>query len=108
MHPQVPLPALLLQPQALRQHPPNLLRLQQPELPLLLLQLQEPLQLQELLLLQQSMVENSFSQLNHGVITSTDYISQLNSLTQMQLNREVHRIRLKESEYNYLHISGNL
>jgi len=62
----------------------------------------------EILNLQREIVESSFSQLSNGVITSTDYISQLNSKTQIELNRQLHLIKLKQSEYNCLNISGNL
>jgi len=62
----------------------------------------------EILNLQREIVESSFSQLSNGVITSTDYISQLNSKTQIELNRQLHLIQLKQSEYNCLNISGNL
>ncbi len=62
----------------------------------------------EILDLQSEIVKSSFSQLGNGVITSTEYISQLNSKTQIELNRQLHLIRLKQAEYNCLQISGNL
>ena len=58
--------------------------------------------------LQTEIVESAFSQLSNGTITSTEYLTQLNSRTQVQLNRQIHLIQLRQAEYNCLDISGNL
>ncbi len=63
---------------------------------------------EEILNLQNDIVESAFSQLKNGVITSTDYLSELNTKTQLKLTRQIHMIQLKQSEYNCLNISGNL
>lgn len=63
---------------------------------------------EEIIQLQGEIVESAFSQVKNGVITSTDYLSELNSKTQLQLTRQIHLVQLKQTEYNCLNISGNL
>ena len=63
---------------------------------------------EELVSLQGEIVESSFSQVQHGVITTTEYISQLNSKTQLELIMQLHKIQLVQAVYNCLNISGNL
>lgn len=62
----------------------------------------------QILSLQTDIVKSSFSQFSNGVITSTDYISQLNSKTQLELTRQLRIIQLLQAEYNCLNITGNL
>jgi outer membrane protein TolC len=42
------------------------------------------------------------SQLNNGVITSTDYLNELNAETQARINMETHKIQLTQAKANYL------
>ena len=63
---------------------------------------------EEILDLQKEIVNSSFSQFSNGVITSTDYLTQINSKTQLELNRQLRMIQLIQAEYNCLNISGNL
>ena len=50
----------------------------------------------------------SFTQLQNGTITPSEYITELNSKTQAELTRQMHLIQLKQAQYNLLTISGNL
>ena len=63
---------------------------------------------EEIIHLQNEIVESAFSQVRNGVITSTDYLSELNAKTQLELTRQIHLVQLKQTEYNCLNISGNL
>ncbi len=62
----------------------------------------------EILALQEEIVSSAFSQVKNGVITSTDYLNELTTKTQLQLSQQIHLIQLKQAEYNWLNISGNL
>ena len=62
----------------------------------------------EIIDLQSEIVESAFSQVRNGVITSTNYLSELNTKTQLELTRQIHLVQLKQTEYNCLNISGNL
>jgi len=62
----------------------------------------------EILSLQTKIVQRSFSQLNNGVITATDYLTELNERTIIEINRKIHQIQLLQSNYNWLNTSGNL
>jgi outer membrane protein TolC len=62
----------------------------------------------ELLHLQQNIVERSFSQLNNGVITATDYLSELNEKTKLEINKKIREIQLIQSHYDRMNTSGNL
>jgi outer membrane protein TolC len=63
---------------------------------------------EEMLEMQKEIVESAFSQLNNGVITSTEYMDELNNKTQLELNRQIHLVQLKQAQYQCLNISGNL
>jgi len=63
---------------------------------------------EEIINLQSEIVESAFSQVRNGVITSTNYLSELNTKTQLELTRQIHLVQLKQTEYNCLNISGNL
>lgn len=58
--------------------------------------------------LRASITQVAQSQLNNGVITSTDYITELNSETQARINLETHKIQLIQAKANYLIATGNL
>ncbi|HVN57608.1 MAG TPA: TolC family protein [Bacteroidales bacterium] len=47
------------------------------------------------------------SKLNNGVITSTEYLNELNSEQQAEINSEIHKINLALAKVEYLNISGN-
>jgi outer membrane protein TolC len=48
------------------------------------------------------------SQLDNGVINSTDYIQELNAEMQAKLNLATHQVQLKQARINYLATTGNL
>ncbi len=52
--------------------------------------------------------ESSFSQLENGVITSTDFLTELNAETQAKLQLETHKILLQQSVFNYLTLKGEI
>jgi outer membrane protein TolC len=52
--------------------------------------------------------ESSFSQLENGVITSTDFLTELNAETQAKLQLETHIILLQQSVFNYLTLKGEI
>jgi len=56
----------------------------------------------EIISLRTRIVESAESQLFNGVITSTDYLTELNAEKQALLNREVHKIQLIKSKIDYL------
>ncbi len=62
----------------------------------------------ELVALQNNIVRRSFTQLENGVITPQDYLSELNSRTQLELTNQIHKVQLQQAQINYLTISGNL
>ena len=52
--------------------------------------------------------ESSFSRLENGVITSTDFLTELNAETQAKLQLETHIILLQQSVFNYLTLKGEI
>lgn len=62
---------------------------------------------EEILDLQASIVEETYAQLNHGVITSTQYITELNKQTTAQLNKRIHELMLIKAQIELLTKSGN-
>ena len=48
------------------------------------------------------------SQLENGVITSTEYLNELNAETEAKLNLELHRVQLVHAKYDYLATAGKL
>ncbi|MFC2098221.1 TolC family protein [Bacteroidota bacterium] len=56
----------------------------------------------EILELRKEITRSSISQLENGVITSTEYITQLNAETQARIQLDLHRIQLEQSRINYL------
>ncbi len=47
------------------------------------------------------------AQLQHGVITATDYLTELNLEDEARLNQKIHELRLAEAKLNYLTMQGN-
>ena len=52
--------------------------------------------------------ESSFSRLENGVITSTDFLTELNAETKAKLQLETHIILLQQSVFNYLTLKGEI
>jgi outer membrane protein TolC len=62
----------------------------------------------QLIELQDRILKSFSSQLDHGVITSTDYITQLNAVTQAKINMKTQEIQLVQAKINLKTIQGNL
>ena len=60
----------------------------------------------EIIKLREEVTESARSKLDNGVITSTDYITELTAETQAKLKYETHKIQLVQSKVNYLYIKG--
>ena len=58
----------------------------------------------DIISLRESITKRSASQMQNGVITSTEYLSDLNNETQAKLNLNTHRLQLIFSKLNYLTI----
>ena len=56
----------------------------------------------DLIALQEEILKEQSAQLEQGVITSTDYLSQLNEKLQAELNKEVHLIQIEQLKVDYL------
>lgn len=61
----------------------------------------------EIVILREKITKSAASQLENGVLKSTDYISDLNAETQAKIQLETHRIQLVQSIINYLTKKGN-
>lgn len=60
----------------------------------------------EIIALRERIVQQTSSQLENGVVTATDYLTELNAFAQAQLDRETHRIQLVKATINYLTTLG--
>jgi outer membrane protein TolC len=60
----------------------------------------------EIVLLRTKIKENASFKLANGIITSTDYITELNAENQAMLNQKLHEIQLLQAQYNYKLILG--
>lgn len=58
--------------------------------------------------LQESILEQISAQLEQGVATSTDYITQANALAQARLNRQLHELQQQQVKVEYLTLKGQL
>jgi outer membrane protein TolC len=58
--------------------------------------------------LREKITKTASSQLDNGVITSSDFISRLNEETQSRLNLEIHKIQLIKAKLSYLYTLGKL
>jgi outer membrane protein TolC len=58
--------------------------------------------------LRTSIMETYSSQLNNGVITSTEYVTELRAETEALLNLKIHQIQLLKAKYDYLATAGKL
>lgn len=62
----------------------------------------------EIINLRKNIVKSFSSQLENGVITSTEYITELNNETQAKLNLEMHKVQLQMAKVSYLINLGKL
>ncbi|MBK8493734.1 MAG: TolC family protein [Chitinophagaceae bacterium] len=60
----------------------------------------------EIVLLRTKIKENASFKLENGIITSTDYITELNAENQSMLNQKLHEIQWLQAQYNYQLILG--
>ena len=58
--------------------------------------------------LREEVSESARLKLDNGVITSTDYITELSKETQAKIAFETHKIQLVQSKVNYLYIKGEI
>ncbi len=63
---------------------------------------------EEIARLQESILEQVSSQLELGVATATDYITQSNALAQARLNRQLHELQQQQIKVEYLTLKGQL
>ncbi|MEA3479477.1 MAG: TolC family protein [Bacteroidota bacterium] len=62
----------------------------------------------EIIKLRNRVAKTASSQLDNGVITSTDYIQRVNDATQAEINMKTHEIQLIQAKINYLATVGKL
>jgi outer membrane protein TolC len=63
---------------------------------------------EEILRLRKAITAASFSKLTHGIITSTDYLAEMNRGILARLQYENHKILKLQAAYNYLLLQGKL
>ncbi len=63
---------------------------------------------EEIVKIRAGIVETYASQLNNGVITATEYITELHAETEARLNLRIHEIQLIRAKYDYLATAGKL
>ena len=62
---------------------------------------------EQLVLIKDQITRRSESSLKNGVITSADYIRDLNAALQAKVNLETHKVQLLQTAVNYQTIKGN-
>lgn len=62
----------------------------------------------EIIELREEVSESARSKLDNGVITSTDYITEVSKETQAKLSYETHKIQLIQAKVNYLYMKGEI
>jgi len=62
----------------------------------------------EIISLRDDIVKSASSQLDNGVITSSEYLTQLNAQSKARLDKEVHEIELVKAKIEYKTTLGNL
>jgi outer membrane protein TolC len=62
----------------------------------------------EIIKLREKIAKTASTQLDNGVITSTDYVTRVNDAAQSKINLETHKIRLTQAKINYLNTLGKL
>jgi len=63
---------------------------------------------QQIIELRGNITKSASSQLDNGIITSTDYLQELNAEMMAKLNLATHQVQLKQARINYLAATGNL
>lgn len=63
---------------------------------------------EEIISLRERITASSSSQLENGVITSTEYVAELNAESKARLDMEVHKIELVKAKLDYQSTLGNL
>ena len=63
---------------------------------------------QKIIGLRQDVIQSARSKLENGVITSADYITDLNQLTKAKITHERHKIELLKAKINYLFTIGKI
>jgi len=61
----------------------------------------------EIIKLQDQVVRTSFSELNNGVITATEYLTELNALTQAKIKKALHELELSKTYISIYTTTGN-
>lgn len=61
----------------------------------------------DIVILRNKIRGNASFKLANGIITSTDYITELNAENQAMLNQKLHEIQWLQAQYNYQLITGN-
>jgi len=64
------------------------------------------LQDEELIQLQKSIVKSTYSKLQNGTTTSSQYLDELNEQTQLELMEQLHQIQLIENQHKQLLVQG--
>jgi len=62
----------------------------------------------EIIELREEVTNSARSKLDNGVITSTEFMTELNAETQAKINYETHKIKRVQSIVNYLYIKGEI
>jgi endonuclease/exonuclease/phosphatase (EEP) superfamily protein YafD len=62
----------------------------------------------QIIALREKITKTASSQLDNGVITSSDYIARLNEETLSRLNYEIHKVQLIKAKLSYLYTLGKL
>ena len=62
----------------------------------------------EIIRLRQNITKTASTQLENGVITATEYVTELNAEMLARLNLELNKIQMKMAEINYLNSMGKL
>lgn len=62
---------------------------------------------EEIVALRTSVKNTATIQLENGVISTNDYLKEINAEDQARQNRAIHSIQLLQAQYNYQNISGN-
>lgn len=61
---------------------------------------------QQIIVLREKVVEEKASQMKNGSVTATEYITELNKVTQARLSQMIHRTKLVQSKIDYITTLG--
>lgn len=61
----------------------------------------------EIISLQEKIVESTYAELKNGVITSTEYLTEMNALTQAKIKKIQHKIQLSRNYVSIYTLTGN-